>query len=112
MAKTIQKIGPDFGQFCPKFAPQIFVCVDFTSTRCWTWLQAIIVCNFKEHYLGKHEILAHFAQIQAPQFFFQKSDFYQLSSCTISEKTNDPILRKLSDRRTDRWTDRRTDVQD
>ena len=29
----------------------------------------------------------------------------QLSSCTISEKTNDPILRKLSDRRTDRQTD-------
>ena len=25
----------------------------------------------------------------------------QLSSCTISEKTNDPILRKLSDGRTD-----------
>ena len=34
----------------------------------------------------------------------------QLSSCTISEKTNDPILRKLSDVRTDGWTDRRTRV--
>ena len=31
----------------------------------------------------------------------------QLSSYTISEKTNDPILRKLSDGRTDRRTDRR-----
>ena len=30
----------------------------------------------------------------------------QLSSCTISEKANDPILRKLSDRRTDGWRDR------
>ena len=29
----------------------------------------------------------------------------QLSSYTISEKTNDPILRKLSDGRTDRRTD-------
>ena len=29
----------------------------------------------------------------------------QLSSCTISEKTNDPILRKLSDGRTDGQTD-------
>ena len=29
----------------------------------------------------------------------------QLSSCTISEKTNDPILRKLSDG----WTNGRTD---
>ena len=32
----------------------------------------------------------------------------QLSSCTISEKTNDPILRKLSDARTDRKTDGQT----
>ena len=32
----------------------------------------------------------------------------QLSSCKISEKTNDSILRKLSDGRTDRQTDRRT----
>ena len=31
----------------------------------------------------------------------------QLSSCTISEKTNYPILRKHSDRRTDRRTDGR-----
>ena len=28
----------------------------------------------------------------------------QLSSCTISEKTNDPTLRKLSNRQTDRRT--------
>ena len=32
----------------------------------------------------------------------------QLSPCTISEKTNDPILRKLSDGWTDRWNDRQT----
>ena len=32
----------------------------------------------------------------------------QLSSYTRSEKTNDPILRKLSDRQMDRWTDRGT----
>ena len=31
----------------------------------------------------------------------------QLSSCTISEKTHDPILRKFSDGRTDGWTDGR-----
>ena len=43
------------------------------------------------------------------QFFFFKnltpsvSRYHgQLSSCTISEKTNDPILRKLSDRQTDK----------
>ena len=28
----------------------------------------------------------------------------QLSSCTISEKANDSVLRKFSDRETDRWT--------
>ena len=33
----------------------------------------------------------------------------QLLSCTISEKTNDPILTKFSDRRTDRQTNRQTD---
>ena len=35
----------------------------------------------------------------------------QLSLCTISEKTNDSIFRKLSDGRTDRRTDGRTDGQ-
>ena len=47
----------------------------------------------------------------SPNFFFKNlapsvTRYYgQLSSCTISEKTNDPILRKLSDERTDRRTD-------
>ena len=36
----------------------------------------------------------------------------QLSSCTISEKTNDPILRKLNDGRTDGRTDGQTDESD
>ena len=35
----------------------------------------------------------------------------QLSSCTISEKTNDPILRKLSDGRMDGRTDGQKDRQ-
>ena len=35
----------------------------------------------------------------------------QLSSCTISEKANDPALRKVSDRRADRQTDRQTNRQ-
>ena len=33
----------------------------------------------------------------------------KISSCTISDKTNDPILRKLRDGRTERRADRRTD---
>ena len=35
----------------------------------------------------------------------------QLSSCITSEKTNDPVLRKLSDGRRDGQTDRETDGQ-
>ena len=56
-------------------------------------------------------ILAHLAQIQAANFFFKYLTLPvcryrgQLSSCTISEKTNDPILRKLRDSSTDGQTD-------
>ena len=52
-------------------------------------------------------ILAHLTQIRTPNFVFQKltssvTRYHgQLSSCTISEKTNGPILRKLSDGRKD-----------
>ena len=52
--------------------------------------------------------LDHWAQIRADKFFFKNlapSVTSQLSSCTISEKTNDPILRK----HTDGWIDRRKD---
>ena len=57
------------------------------------------------------------AQIQAANFFFffffktltlSVTRYHcQLSSCTISEKTNDPILRKLSNGRTDQPTEGR-----
>ena len=57
-------------------------------------------------------ILAYLAQISATKFFFKKNlapsvTRYQgqLSSCTISEKTNDLILGKLSGG----WTDGQTD---
>ena len=36
----------------------------------------------------------------------------QLSSSTISEKTNDPVLRKFSEGRTDRQTERQKDESD
>ena len=52
-------------------------------------------------------ILVHLPEIRATKFFFFKNRDLsvtryhgQLSSCAISEKTNDPILRKLSDGRT------------
>ena len=61
-------------------------------------------------------ILAHLAQIRAAKFFFKNLALSvtryhgQLSSCTISDKKNDPILRKLSDGWTDRWADGRMRV--
>ena len=61
-------------------------------------------------------ILAHLTQIWPNKFFFQKMalpvTIYhgQLSSCTISEKSKDPIFRKLSDGRTVGRTDRLTRV--
>ena len=40
----------DFGLFWPKFAlPPKKIFMGFTSTRCYTLLKAIIVCNFKEN---------------------------------------------------------------
>ena len=48
-------------------------------------------------------ILAHLAQIRAAKNLALSVTrcHGELSSCTISEKTNDPIMRKLSDERTD-----------
>ena len=51
-------------------------------------------------------ISAHLAQILSVTRYHG-----QLSSRTISEKTNDPILRKLSDRQMNRQMDRRTNGQ-
>ena len=52
-------------------------------------------------------ILVHLAQIRATKNLFLSVNRYhgQLLSCTIPQKTNDQILRKLSDG----WTDKRTD---
>ena len=58
----------------------------------------------------------HLAQIRAAIIFIKNvaasvtGSHGQLSSYTISEKTNDPILRKPSDRWTDGRMDRRTRV--
>ena len=60
-------------------------------------------------------ILAH---IRAANFFFKNlassvTGYYgQLSSCTILEKHNDPILTKLSDGRKDGRTNGQTDKSD
>ena len=39
----------DFGPLWPKFGPKIFFFVGFISARCYTLLQAVTVCNFKEN---------------------------------------------------------------
>ena len=62
--------------------------------------------------LDSDPILAQPAQIGPPIFFLKNlpssvTRYHdQLSSCTISEKTNDLILRKLSDGRTDGRADK------
>ena len=54
-----------------------------------------------------------FGPFGASKFFFKNLApsvtryHVQLSSCTTSEKTNDPVLRKLRDRQINRGTDRR-----
>ena len=53
-------------------------------------------------------ILAQLAQIQTAKIFFKNPDSSvtrchgQLSSCTISEKTNDPIFGQMDRQKTDR----------
>ena len=62
-------------------------------------------------------ILANLAQIMAAKLFFAKSGSSvtrchgQFSSCTTSEKTIDPIFRKLSDGRADGHTEGQTEGQ-
>ena len=70
--------------------------------------------NGEKSYFGPK---ARCAQIWAAIFFFKNlvlsvTRYHgQLSSCTISEKTNDPILTKFSDGPTERPTDRQMDRQ-
>ena len=65
-------------------------------------------------------ILAHSTQIQAANIFFFLVKILALSvtrchgqllSCTIPEKTNDPILKKLRDGQTEGYTDEQTEGQ-
>ena len=86
-------------------------------------LQAIIVFNFKETVWSKLNKMVKklilgilLGQNSGCRFFFfffkylasSVTRYYsKLSSCTISEKNNDPILRKLGEG----WMDGRTDRQ-
>ena len=74
--------GSNFDPFLPNLRPKFFF-IDFTSTRCLTLSQAIIVCNFKENIWSKFKQMAKtsfwawFRPIEPnfglPNFFFQKN---------------------------------------
>ena len=42
-------LGLILARFNPNLAPPIFFFVGFTSTKCYTLLEAIIICNFMEN---------------------------------------------------------------
>ena len=123
--KNDKKINfvPDFGLFGPNWSPKkIFVI--FTSSRCIAASLYVISRKTNEPNLRKwqkNEFCVRFWLLcpnSGRQFFFflKKKNAApsftryrgHLSSCTISEKTNDSILRKLSGRRTDGQTEIRT----
>ena len=110
---------------------QIFV--TFTSIRCWTLLQVIIVCNFKEYYWTELETMAKYPVSRpilaslakyGPQSFLSISPLLDAIHCcklslyAISRKTNDPNLKiqswenLVTDRRTDRQTEGPRDEKD
>ena len=108
--------GPYFGPFWLKFEPQIFFswilaqldvkivasysCMQFQGKLMnQTWE------NEKKN-LVSDPIVPKFGPPNCFKYLAPSVSRYQghLLPCTISEKTNDPILRILSDRRTDRRT--------
>ena len=117
-----------FWPLWPKFRPYNFFFVNFTSARCQHCCKLSLYAisrKTNEPNLRKQQKklsfgsdFGLFGQNLGHQFFFfsQKNlapsvpRYYgQLSSCTISEKTDNPILRKLSDGGTNGPTDGQTD---
>ena len=113
----------DFGLFSPNLGPKIF----FSDFYLYFMLDIVVimtVCNLKENQWSKLRKMAkkpnsgtdlgHLGGKFGPQKLFSKTLVSsvaryhgQLSSCTISEKNNDPILRKHSEQ-----TDGRIDVRE
>ena len=114
---------PDFG---PNFVSKDFFC-RFYLYYMWRIVGSYHCMQFQEKLMnqtwenGKKPSFG--PNFGLPIFFFKNlassvtSCYGQLSSCIISEKTNDPILRKLNDRQSDgrtgrqmdRWMDRQMD---
>ena len=128
MAKNLIS-GPDLNRLTQIWVPKIFF-VGFTSTRCLTLSQVTSICKEKfqsfkisngpnSRKWQKESFWAWFrpagTKFEPPIFFFSNmassvTRYYgQISSCTISEKTNDSIFGKFSERRTDKLIDRQKD---
>ena len=114
--KKNPNLGPNFGPFAPNLGPQIF----------FRWVLPLLVVGHcrklsmyaiptKTYDPNSRKWQKNWAQIWATIFFFFFKNLVssvtryhgQLSSCKISEKTNDPIL--MTDGRMDGRTDGRTD---
>ena len=124
--KKNPNFGPDFSSFGPNLGPKIFLWVlPLLDVRhyCKLSLHAISRKSNDQNsrkwgkpHFGPH--LGLLGLIRSQKFFFKNlassaTRYHgQLSLCTISQKTNGLILKKLSDRqmggamgpKTDRWT--------
>ena len=118
--KKQTNFGPDFGSFGPNLGPEelfrefylYYMLHIVASYHCMLFQGKLINQTWKN---GKNlvlsPILTPLAQILATNIFSKNlalsvTTYHgQLSSCTISEKTNDPVLRKVRDGRTDGQTE-------
>ena len=110
MAKKLIS-GPILASLVQIWAPKFFLWVlPWQHVRhCYKLSLRVISRKTKEANLRKWQ-RPDFGQIRATKFFFKilalsVTRYHgQLLSCTISEKTKYSILRKVSDRRSDRQT--------
>ena len=117
--------GPDFGPFDLNLRPKCFFSLDIVASYHCMQFQGKLIKQTWEN-CKKPSFKPDFGPFGpnlGPNFiylfiFFLKNlapsvtrYHCQLSSCTILEKNNDPILRKRSDERTYRRTDGRESVQ-
>ena len=92
--------SPDFGLFFAQIWSPKILFVGFTSSRCYTLLQAIIVCNFKDNTkltkTAKNppsfclDFCPFGLNLGPPNFFWWILSLLDV----ISRKTNEPTLRK------------------
>ena len=106
MNQTLQLVG---------FTSTVYCMLDIVASYNCTQFQGKRMIQPQENDKIPHckPDLGPLGQNSGRQKFFSKIWFHQsISSCTISGKTHDSILRKFSEGRTDRRTDRETDESD